>query len=88
MKIRQNPYDLTALRHLTEIAELPPGAIVDVRDRYAEKLVLWPKLLLIVFFLWWIYAFLDDTGTLYRLTRTWQVPLGKPPAASKSEDTK
>jgi hypothetical protein len=68
---------------LTDIAELPPGATVDVRDRYAEKSVLWPKLLLIGFFIWWIYAIMDDTGILYRLTKSWQIPLGQPPAALK-----
>jgi hypothetical protein len=70
---------------LTDIAELPPGATVDVRDRYAEKSVLWPKLLLIGFFVWWIYAILDDTGVLYRLTKDWQIPLGKPPSALKAK---
>jgi hypothetical protein len=66
---------------LTDIAELPPGATVDVRDRYAEKSVLWPKLLAVAFFIWWIYAIMDDTGILYRLTKNWEIPLGKPPAA-------
>jgi hypothetical protein len=65
---------------LTDIAELPPGATVDVYDRYAEKSVLWPKLLLIAFFIWWIYAIMDDTGILYQLTKSWQIPLGRPPA--------
>ena len=66
---------------LTDIAKLPPGATVDVRDRYAEKSVLWPKLLLIAFFIWWIYAIMNDTGVLYRLTKNWEIPLGQPPAA-------
>jgi hypothetical protein len=54
---------------LTEIAELPPGATVDIHDKYAEKSVLWPKLLLIAFFIWWIYAFLADTGVFGRRTK-------------------
>jgi hypothetical protein len=70
---------------LTDIAELPPGATVDIHDRYAEKSVLWPKLLAIAFCIWWIYAIMEDTGILYRLTKNWEVPLGKPPAALKSK---
>ncbi len=53
---------------LTDIAALPPGATVDVHDRYAEKSVLWPKLLVIAFFIWWIYAFIADTGIIGWLT--------------------
>ena len=54
---------------LTDIAKLPPGAVVDVSDRYAEKSVLWPKILAVVFVVWWIYAFLNDSeGRLYRWT--------------------
>ena len=54
---------------LTGIAKLPPGATVDVSDRYAEKSALWPKVLLVVFIVWWIYAYLNDSeGRLYRWT--------------------
>jgi hypothetical protein len=54
---------------LTSIAKLPPGSKVDVSDRYAEKSALWPKALLVVFVIWWVYAFLDDSeGRLYRWT--------------------
>ena len=54
---------------LTRIAKLPPGSKVDVSDRYAEKSVLWPKVLVFVFVVWWIYAFLNDSeGRLYRWT--------------------
>ena len=54
---------------LTRIAKLPPGSTVDVSDRYAEKSVLWPKVLVFVFVVWWIYAFLNDSeGRLYRWT--------------------
>jgi len=69
---------------------LPPGATVDVRDRYAEKSVLWPKLVVAAFFIWWAYAILDDTGVLFRLTRNWRVPLGhsrEAEAGSKSDQT-
>ena len=69
---------------LTDIAKLPRRyATVDVRDRYAEKSVLWPKLLLIAFLIWWIYAIMADTGVLYQLTKDWEVPLGRPAAALK-----
>jgi hypothetical protein len=66
---------------LTDIAKLPPGSSVDIHDRYAEKTAAWPKFLVTIFFVWWIYAFIDDTGILYRLTSDWEVPFGKPPAA-------
>lgn len=62
---------------LTRIAKLPPGASVDITDRYAEKSVLWPKVLLVVFVLWWAHAYLYDTGWLYRWT---QGRYGRPPA--------
>jgi hypothetical protein len=52
---------------LTDIAKLPPGSAVDLGDRYAEKAAAWPKLVVLVFFIWWIYAFLNDKdGRLYR----------------------
>jgi hypothetical protein len=66
---------------LTGVAHLPPGASVDFRDRYAEKWTVLPKFLTILFFIWWLYAFLDDTGLLYRMTYRWETPLGKPPAS-------
>ncbi len=66
---------------LTEIARLPKGSTVDLSDRYSEKFPAGPRLLLYVFLVWWIYAFISDTGILYRLTKDWQLPLGKPPAS-------
>jgi hypothetical protein len=63
---------------LTGIAKLPPGSSVDVSDRYAEKSAAWPKILIVLFLVWWIYAFLnDDQGRLYRWT---DGKYGKPPA--------
>lgn len=63
---------------LTGIAKLPPGSSVDVTDKYAEKSAAWPKVLVTVFVIWWIYAFLnDDQGRLYRWTSG---NYGKPPA--------
>lgn len=77
---------------LTGIAKLPPGSTVDISDRYAEKSAAWPKVLLVVFIIWWIYAFASDTGILWRLTKNWETPLGNPPAgmttpASKPDTT-
>ena len=54
---------------LTSIAKLPPGATIDLSDRYAEKSAAWPKFALVAFLLWWAYAFLnDDEGRLYHWT--------------------
>ncbi len=62
---------------LTGIAKLPPGSSVDVSDKYAEKSAVWPKVLIALFVVWWIYAFLnDDDGRLYRWT---DGKYGKPP---------
>jgi hypothetical protein len=66
---------------LTGIAKLPPGSTVDVSDRYAEKSAAWPKLLIILFVIWWVYAFASDMGILWRLTKNWETPLGNPPAS-------
>jgi hypothetical protein len=68
---------------LTGIAKLPPGSVVVGGDRFAEKKAIWPKVLIVLFFVWWIYAFVNDTGILYRITekRGWNPPLGKPPAS-------
>lgn len=62
---------------LTGIAKLPAGSNVDVSDRYAEKSSMLPKVLVVLFIAWWIYAFLnDDEGRLYRWT---DGKRGKPP---------
>jgi hypothetical protein len=53
---------------LTGIAKLPPGSSVDVSDKYAEKSALWPKILLVIFFAWWIHSYLDYEGWFYRWT--------------------
>lgn len=52
---------------LTGVAALPPGATFGAADKFAEKPVIWPKLLLAVFVLWFVWAFLNDSqGRLYR----------------------
>ena len=53
---------------LTGIAKLPPGARVDPGDRFAEKRSVWPKVLLALFLLWWLHAFLNEEGWLNRWT--------------------
>jgi hypothetical protein len=54
---------------LTGVAALPPGATFAAADQYAEKPSVWPKLLLIAFVLWFLWAFLNDSqGRLYRWT--------------------
>ena len=66
---------------LTRIAKLPPGSSVDIHDRYAEKSAAWPKVLVVLLVLGWIFAFLYDTGPLNMLTKYWgfRTPVGKPP---------
>ena len=54
---------------LTGVASLPPGAAYGAADKYAEKPAVWPKLLLVVFLLWFVWAFLNDKdGRLYQWT--------------------
>jgi hypothetical protein len=71
---------------LTTIAKLPRGATLDSGDRYAEKRVLWPKLVGVVLLLIWIYSLLDYSGMLYRMTKKWgwDPPIGTPPANSST----
>ncbi len=72
---------------LTGVATLPPGAQMGPADAYAEKPVLWPKLLITAFILWWIYAFVNETGILYRVSdgKAGQLP---PALRQKIEDQK
>ncbi|MEY4916386.1 MAG: hypothetical protein RL616_299, partial [Verrucomicrobiota bacterium] len=54
---------------LTGIAKLPPGATVDISDRYAPKSSFLPKLAIIVIVLACIWSFLNDNqGRLYTWT--------------------
>jgi hypothetical protein len=54
---------------LTGVAALPPGATFSAADEYAEKPAIWPKLLLVAFVVWFVWAFLNDSeGRLYRWT--------------------
>jgi len=54
---------------LTGVATLPPGAVFGAADEYAEKRPVWPKILLVAFVLWFVWAFLNDSqGRLYNWT--------------------
>jgi hypothetical protein len=53
---------------LTGVAALPPGATFGAADQYAQKPAVWPKLLVVLFFVWWIHAFLDEQGWIYKWT--------------------
>jgi len=53
---------------LTGVAALPPGATFGAADQYAQKPAMWPKLLVVLFFVWWIHAFLDEQGWIYKWT--------------------
>jgi len=69
---------------LTSIAKLPPGSTVDVAgDKFAEHAARWPKFLATVFVIWWIYAFVDETGILWSLT---DGHYGEKSAAQKQRD--
>lgn len=52
---------------LTGVATLPPGAGSSGADRFAARKSAWPKLLAVLFVLWWVHAFLKDTGLLDKL---------------------
>jgi hypothetical protein len=76
---------------LTDIAELPPGSTVDIKDRYAEKSAVLPKVLAIVLIAAWFFAFIWDVGILRELTKDWKTPLGKAydsPSSSDKEKAK
>ena len=54
---------------LTGIAKLPPGSTIDVAgDKFAEHVARWPKFLVTAFVIWWLYAFVDETGLLYTMS--------------------
>jgi hypothetical protein len=54
---------------LTGVAALPPGATFGAADKFADKPAVWPKLLLVAFLAWFVWAFLNDSqGRLYRWT--------------------
>jgi hypothetical protein len=53
---------------LTGVATLPPGAQFGASDQYAQKPAVWPKVFLVLFLAWWVYAFLSDQGWIYKWT--------------------
>jgi len=74
---------------LTDIAKLPPGSTIDIHDHYAEKSVVWPKVLAVILFVGWLFLFVWDVGILYSLTKNWSWgPLGKPPASQEDKKDK
>jgi hypothetical protein len=72
---------------LTGVAALPPGATFGAADQYAQKPSVWPKLLAVLFFVWWIHAFLNEQGWIYKWTdgRHGQLP---PEMRQRLEDQK
>jgi hypothetical protein len=53
----------------TGVASLPPGATFGAADAFAEKRSVWPKVLIFVFVVWFIWSFLNDkAGRLYHWT--------------------
>src|SRR5262249_30646666 len=52
----------------TGIAKLPPGSSVDVGDKYAEKSSVLPKILVMLFLVWWVHSYLDYQGWFYTWT--------------------
>jgi hypothetical protein len=65
---------------LTTLAKLPGGASLDSNDRFAEKRILWPKLLGVALVLIWIYSLLSYSGVLFLMTKNWEFPLGDQPS--------
>jgi len=71
---------------LTGVAALPPGATFGAADKFAEKPSVWPKLLLAVFVLWFVWAFLNDSqGRLYEWTNG---NYGTPPLSVREQIAK
>ena len=66
---------------LTGVASLPPGSTIAAADEYAEKPAMWPKVLIVLFFAWWIHSYLHEEGWLYRWT---DGKYGKNPAAQRA----
>jgi hypothetical protein len=53
---------------LTGVAALPRGAEFTAPDEYAEVPAKWPKVAVVLFFVWWIHAYLNEEGHFYRMT--------------------
>jgi hypothetical protein len=67
------------------VATLPSGATFSAADKYAEKSSVLPKLLLVAFGVWFVWAFLNDKdGRLYRWTKGEH---GKPPTVAATSGT-
>jgi hypothetical protein len=57
---------------------LPPGATFGAADKYAEKPSPWPKVLVVAFLVWFIWAYLNDSQG--RLSRWTDGKYGYPPS--------
>jgi len=68
---------------LTGVAALPPGSTFGAADEYAEKPSPWPKLIGVVFALWFIWAFLNDSQG--RLNGWTNGKYGSPPSKEVSD---
>jgi hypothetical protein len=67
---------------LTGVAALPAGATFGAADEFAENRRVWPKLLLVAFVIWFVWAFLNDKECrLYHWTH-WKY--SRTPAAVQS----
>ena len=55
-------------KSLTKIAKLPPGALRDLQDPFAEKKSPWPKLISFALALYVIYTILNHLGYIYQWT--------------------
>ena len=66
---------------LTGVASLPPGSTIGAADEYADKPAMWPKVLIVLFFAWWIHSYLHEEGWLYRWT---DGKYGKNPATQRA----
>jgi hypothetical protein len=54
---------------LTSVAQVPPGASYASSDPFADPPRLWPKLLVGLLALCFLWSFLDSQGLVYRITK-------------------
>jgi hypothetical protein len=55
---------------LTATATVPPDALIDGGDRFAEKRNWWPKLALAAFLVWWLHAYVVGA---WHFDRNWML---------------
>ena len=59
---------------LTGLAKLPPGHVLSIEDRFSERRSPWPRLVLIVILLGFVFSLLNE---LYVLDAAWHAATGK-----------